>query len=101
MIFLARPNEMNGPVEIDKVYIGGLEKNKHADKKDKTGKVAVVGIRDRLSKASPVPEPQMDNSPKHYQRCQVCLGMQIVGSYTQHKAVKRLIIIWRVSYAAM
>ena len=59
MTSLARQDEMNGPVEIDEAYIGGLEKNKHADKKCKTGKVAVVGIRDRHTgqvTASPVPE---------------------------------------------
>ena len=59
MISLARPDEMRGPVEIDEAYIGGLEKNKHADKKGKTGKMAVVGIRDRHTgqvTASPVPE---------------------------------------------
>ena len=56
---LAGADAMEGPVEIDEAFIGGREKNKHADKKHTTKKTAVVGIKDRETKtirAKPVPE---------------------------------------------
>lgn len=45
----------SGPVEVDETYMGGLERNKHADKKLKAGrgtvgKAAVAGVRDRETK---------------------------------------------------
>ena len=56
---LAGVEKMDGPVEIDEVYLGGLEKNKHKSKKGKKDKTAVVGVKDRSTNkitAKPVPE---------------------------------------------
>ena len=49
------PIKMTGPVELDESYFGGLEKNKHRDKKlnagrGTVGKTAVVGVKDRKTK---------------------------------------------------
>ena len=56
---LAGPDAMEGHVEVDEAYFGGLEKNKHVNKKGKVDKTAIVGVRDRATntiRAVPVPE---------------------------------------------
>ena len=42
---LARPEAMEGPVEVDEMNVGGKEKNKHADKKGNIKKWPSSGLK--------------------------------------------------------
>ena len=49
-----KADRFTGPVEVDETYVGGLEKNKHADKKHRAGrggvgKSVVIGAKDRAT----------------------------------------------------
>ncbi len=54
LAFESSGDEFLGPVEVDEIYVGGRERNKHESKKLKqgrgiAGKIPVVGMKDRES----------------------------------------------------
>jgi transposase-like protein len=68
--WIAESPKFKGIVEVDETYIGGLEKNKHADKKLRegrgaVGKAPVVGIKSRDGKVKAFAVKETDSATLH------------------------------------
>ncbi len=69
-----KDSPLSGIVEIDETYVGGKQRNKHADKKVKgrgaVGKAPVLGMRERGGKviAMPIKMTDKGHHPGHHRR---------------------------------